>query len=89
MTPTDWKVLKQLLCYVQGTVQFGILLPMHNECTVLRAYSNADWARDKSTRRSRSGVLIFDFGATISWHSKLQKSTATSIEEAEFPALAL
>lgn len=76
-TPNDWKALKHLRCYVKGTVAFGILLPMNCECTVLRAYSVAYWARDKSTLRSWSGVLIFLFRCS---HSLAVQSAASNCD---------
>lgn len=85
-TPTDWKALKHLLRYIKGTVDYGIVLPSHDN-SALTAYSDADWARDESTRRSRSGILITFAGAPIVWQSKLQQATATSTAEAEFAAL--
>ena len=50
------------------------------------AYSDADYAMNKPTRRSTSGGVIFLNGGPITWSSKLQKITALSTAEAEIIA---
>lgn len=85
--PCDWKALKHLLRYLKGTVAYGVNLCNSNVCDGLQAYSDADWARDESARRSRSGILITYEDSPIFWISKMQAATATSTTEAEFSAL--
>lgn len=53
----------------------------------LEAYSDADWAGDKKTMRSTTGVLVRVGGDVISWVSKRQDSVALSTAEAEYIAL--
>src|SRR5438045_3374803 len=50
-------------------------------------YSDADWASDKSTRKSVSGSVAIFYGGLISWSSKRQRSVATSSCESEYMAL--
>jgi hypothetical protein len=53
----------------------------------VQAYSDADWAGCKATRRSTSGGIIRFNGDIISWISKRQKTVALSTAEAEYIAL--
>ena len=53
----------------------------------LRLMCDSDQARDKSTRRSRTGYLIFINMALISWLLKKQPTVESSIFGAEFAAM--
>ena len=78
-------MLKQVVRYLIGTEHYGILLPRTGEG--LKCWVDADWERDLSKRRSRSGILIKFDSEPIIWISKLQPTTARSTAEAEFNAL--
>jgi hypothetical protein len=52
-------------------------------------YCDADYAGDKNTRRSTSGMIIMMNGGPISWNSKLQKLCALSTPEAEIYAMTI
>ena len=54
----------------------------------LISYSGADFAGDRETRRSTSGVGIFMGSSLIHWISKQQSCTAQSTTEAEYIAAA-
>ena len=51
------------------------------------AYSDADWAGDKTDRKSTSGSVVQLYGCTISWSSKKQSVVALSSMESELIAL--
>jgi hypothetical protein len=53
----------------------------------LRMMVDSDHAGDKSTRRSRTGFLIFCNLAPIIWISKKQSTIETSVFGAEFVAM--
>ena len=53
----------------------------------LRMYVDSDHAGDKSTRRSRTGFLIYMNMALIQWLSKKQPTIETSVFGAEFVAM--
>ena len=53
----------------------------------LEVYCDADWASNKSSRRSTSGVCILLNGVCVAYYSKKQKSVALSSCEAELFAL--
>lgn len=49
----------------------------------IEGFSDADWARSPSDRRSTSGYELFVDGNLISWRSKKQTVVARSTAEAE------
>ena len=81
-----WKMAKNVVRYLIDTQDRGILMQNNDEGLI--CWVDADWARDLSKRRSRTGILITYNGAPIVWVSKLQTTTAQSTAEAEFNALA-
>ena len=79
-----WEALKRVIRYLRSTPNFGIRYgPTGSWDDQLVGYSDADWAGDPDTRRSRTGY-IFMFNGPISWQSKLQKTNALSSTEAEY-----
>jgi hypothetical protein len=50
-------------------------------------YADADYAADRTTRKSTMGYVFTLANAPISWSSKLQRSVSTSTTEAEYIAL--
>jgi len=86
-SPSHWKMLKHVVKYLIGTKEFGILLPSQSTDVEVLSWSDADWARDLSKRRSRTCLLITINNGPIIWTSKLQSTTAQSTAEAEFIAL--
>lgn len=53
-------------------------------CDRPQGYVDADWASDKSTRRSASAYVFMIGGGCVSWRSKLQPTVALSAAEAEY-----
>nr|CCA26484.1 putative polyprotein [Albugo laibachii Nc14] len=53
------------------------------------AYSDADSANNKESRRSVSGIMVMINGAPVIFKSKIQQSVAHSTAEAEYIALSL
>ena len=51
-------------------------------------FCDADYAGDKETRRSTSGMIVMMNGGPISWSSRLQKLVALSSAESEIYAVA-
>ena len=85
-----WKALVRGLRYLSNTKRYGILLGKSESPYVdrlLSAYSDADFANCKDTRRSVSGYITFVFGSPISWMSKKQSLVTLSTTEAEYVAL--
>lgn len=82
-----WKMVKNVVRYLIGTADYGILLPKWSKDVEVLCWTDADWARDLSNRRSRTGFLVTVNGGPVIWTSKLQSCTAQSTAEAEFNAL--
>jgi hypothetical protein len=53
----------------------------------ISCFVDSDYANDKITHRSRSGVLIFVNKAPIVWHSKQHNTVETSRYGAKFVAM--
>jgi hypothetical protein len=51
-------------------------------------YTDADWAGQRSDRKSTSGGVAILYGGPICWLSKVQRSVATSSTESEYIAQA-
>ena len=78
--------LKRILRYLKGTLTFGIHLTKGS--LKLQAFSDADWARDQSDRRSTSGFCVFLGASPVSWSANKQPTVARSSTEAEYRSLA-
>jgi hypothetical protein len=78
--------LKALLRYVRATVNRAIKFGAGGDVAI---YSDADWAGDKSDRKSTTGSVCMHYGGAISWASKKQTSVATSSTESEYMALSV
>lgn len=81
-----------VLQYLRGTGGLGLLVRKRTTEMAkldLQAYTDANWAACKETRRSVSGVLLLLNGMPVHWVSRMQSTTATSSTESEFLALAL
>lgn len=53
----------------------------------VEVFCDADWANDKSDRKSYSGYVALLAGGAISWRSSKQKTTALATVEAEYIAM--
>jgi hypothetical protein len=83
------QALKRIFRYVNGTLDYGLLFSLSPDThkPPLLGYSDADWAGDKSSRRSTGGYCFFYHGNLISWSTKRQATVALSSCEAEYMAL--
>ena len=78
--------VKGLLRYIRSTAELGITYKGGSEIQLI-GYSDADYAADKSDRKSTMGQVFMLGGGPISWSSRKQKSVSTSTTEAEYMAL--
>jgi transposase InsO family protein len=86
-----WEAAKTVLAYLKGTSKIGIKVNANSteQHTVkLETYCDADWAGDRTTRRSTTGTLTLINSTPISWRVCNQKSVATSTMESEYMGLA-
>lgn len=81
--PTDesWSLVKRILRYIKGTTDKGLL---YSKSGVFETYCDADFAGDKDTRKSTTGVVCIYSNAAITWQSKRQNCVALSTTEAEY-----
>lgn len=84
-TTSHWSFVKQLLRYLNRSLDHGLLLCRKSSLT-LRAFSVADWAGNHDDRTSTSAHVIFLSHNAISWSSNKQKYVAQSSTEAEYRA---
>jgi hypothetical protein len=78
--------LKELLRYIGTTINQKI---RYGPSTTrdLVVYTDADWAGDKTDRKSTSGFVVMLYGGPVCWASRKQTSVATSSTESEYIAL--
>ena len=79
-----WTYAKSVLAYLNTTKTYGITYGTTNE--TLQAYTDADYAACKDTRKSRTGYVFTLFGGAITWSSKQQSVVALSTAESEYIA---
>jgi hypothetical protein len=80
---SHWATARQLLRYLSGTSNLALVYGGNHG---LEGYADADYAGDKETRRSTTGVVFLLNGAAITWQSKLQPTVSASTTEAEYQA---
>jgi transposase InsO family protein len=80
---------RRIVRYLHQTKAYCLIFGVHPSANFqLVAFSDSDWAGDKATKKSTTGVIIKFSGDTICWLSRRQKVVAQSTAEAEYIALA-
>jgi hypothetical protein len=80
-----WHALERVLCYLKGTISFGIHYSGHP--AVLEGYSDANWISDIDQIYTTSGYVFTLEGGAVSWRSYKQTILTKSTMEAELSAL--
>ena len=80
---SHYKVALNLLHYLSGTKDLALV---YGTAKGLEGFTDSDFAGDKETRRSTTGVAYLLHGAAITWQSKLQPTVSLSTTEAEYQA---
>jgi hypothetical protein len=66
---SHWKVAKKVLCYLKGTIHFGIMYTDEFDVD-LTGFSDSDWAGNPDDRRSTLGYAFHIGSGVVSWSSK-------------------
>ncbi|XP_019058891.1 PREDICTED: uncharacterized protein LOC109116981 [Tarenaya hassleriana] len=82
-----WRMVERILKYLKGTPEKGIWMTRNNHVNLV-AYCDADWAGDRTDRKSTTGYCTFLGGNLVTWKSKKQQVVARSSAEAEYRAMA-
>lgn len=77
----------RIVRYLLSTKEEKLHMFDPKELIPLVAFADSDWAEDRTTRKSISGVICKIFGGPVSWSSRKQDIVSTSTTEAEFYAL--
>lgn len=78
----------RIIKYLISTKELSLQLSDKHSPEVLTAYSNANFAEDKTDRKSTTVFICKVFNGTVSWSSRKQNVVSVSTTEAEFYALA-
>ena len=84
----DERALLYLMGYLKRTKKQTLEYSIQADHNVV-VYSDAAFAQDPDSSKSRTGVTAICHGAAISWKSILQKTVAASTGESEYMALYL
>lgn len=85
-TVMHMKAVKQILRYLKGTIDFGLVYTQGEKQETLVGYSDSDLAADLGGRRSTPGMAFYLTESLVTWCSQKQKTVALSSCEAEFMA---
>ncbi|XP_019054887.1 PREDICTED: uncharacterized protein LOC109115373 [Nelumbo nucifera] len=77
----------RILRYLKSSPGKGLMFSKNNHLKI-EGYTDADWARNISDRKSTSGYFTFVGGNLVTWRSKKQKVVFLSSVEAEFRGIA-
>lgn len=87
-TKTEWEAGKRIVRYLKETKKASLIFEKNGEKNDLMAYTDADWAGDRTDRKSTSGMIVFWGRNLISWGTTKQNCVGLSTAESEYIAAA-
>jgi hypothetical protein len=82
-----WNAAENVLLYLKGTKDRGILLGGKTNKRDINGYADSDWASDSDDIISVSGGVVFWGASILTWFSRKQSMISLSTAEAESHAL--
>ena len=82
-----WNSAKRIMRYLKATIDFSITYGGKSANNELIGYCDSDWAGEVDQRRSTSGNVFLLNNGPVAWGSRLQKTSALSVAEAEYMSL--
>jgi len=79
--------VKQIMRYLKGTLEFGLVYTQTKSEEVLVGYSDSDVGGDLVGRRSTGGMSFYLNEGLVTWNSHKEKTVALSSCEAKFMAV--
>jgi hypothetical protein len=83
-TVMHMQAIKQILRYLKGTTEMGLVYTQHGGEEVLVGYTDSDHSGDPVGRKSTSGMAFYLNGNLIAWCSQNMRTVAVSSCESEF-----
>ena len=83
---SHWKAAKRILCYVHGTVQFGIHYSSRGT-PLLVGFTNSDWAGDPDDQKSTASYVFSLGSGLVTCACTKQRAISLSSAEAEYQAV--
>ena len=81
-TDIHWKVVKRIFCYIRKTLNFRLIFNEALEFFI--EYTDVDWKKNKSTRRSTFEYIFNVKSEIINWSFKRQSIVILSICKTEY-----
>jgi len=78
--------VKQILRYLKGTLNYGLVYTQEGKQELLVGYTDSDVGGDVVGRRSTGGMAFYLNDSLVTWNSHKEKTVALSSCEAEFMA---
>jgi histone deacetylase 1/2 len=86
-TTLHWTAVKRILRYLRGTISLGLQFSKSSS-TIVRSFSDADWAGCPDDRRSISGFAVYVGSNLVSWNAKKKATVSRSSTATEYKSLA-
>ncbi|CAL8119796.1 unnamed protein product [Prunus armeniaca] len=80
------EAVMRILQYLKSAPGKGLMLSKHGHLEI-EGFTDADWAGNRTDRRSTSGYFTFVGGNLVTWRSKKQKVCSLSSAEAKYRSM--